>query len=69
MMTTLLRRHPNKFSRRAALLGNHFKYSPNLLLDFARSTMGFRRAFAKTRNWVGEAFSGMITTLFRGRPE
>ena len=29
----------------------------------------FEKLSAKTRNWLGEAFSGMITTLFRGHFE
>ena len=43
--------------------------APNLLLDFAISTLGFRWAFGEYQNGFGEAFAGMITTLFRGHPE
>ena len=69
---------PNNISRRAALLGiyntfvmsDHFLSSPNLLLDFAKLTLGLRRAFGKNSklDW-GEPLLGMITTLLRGHPE
>ena len=66
MMTTLYADTPNKISRRAVLLGvsrtfvmsDHLISSPNLLLDLTNSTLGFRKAFGETRNWVGEAFCG-----------
>ena len=50
-------------------MSDHCISSPNLLLDVANSTLGFRRLSAKTRIGWGEAFSGMITTLFHGHPE
>ena len=68
-MTTLLRRHPEQdhHKSRAALLGIHSTFvmsdhlieSPNLLLAFANSTLGFRRAFCENSNlgW-GEACFG-----------
>ena len=44
--------------------------SPNLLLDLANSTLGFRRAFCENSNLGGGTLvSGMMTTLFCGRPE
>ena len=36
---------------------DHFM-SSNLLLDVANSTLGFWRASAKTRNWLGGSFFG-----------
>ena len=65
-------------SRRAVLLGiystvvmsDHLKCSPNLLLDLANSTLGFRRAFGENSKLVGgKFFLRMITTLYRGHPE
>ena len=78
MMTTLLRRHPEQNLQRSGftriysffVMSDHLIYSPNLLLDFANSTLGFRRAFGENSKLVGgKPFSGMITTLFRGHPE
>ena len=44
--------------------------SPNLLLDFATSTLGFRRVFCENSNLGGGTLvSGKMTTLFCGRPE
>ena len=67
MMTTLLRRHPEQNLQRSGftriysffVMSDHLIYSPNLLLDFANSTLGFRRAFRRKLEigW-GEAFFG-----------
>ena len=64
---TVTQTPPNKISRRAVLLGtystfvmwNHPIYSPNLLLDFANSTLGFWRDFGRKLEigW-GEDFFG-----------
>ena len=51
-------------------MSDHLIYSPNLLLDFANSTLGFRKTFGENSELVrGKLFSWMITTLFRGHPE
>ena len=65
MMTTLLRRHPEQnLQKSAVVLGicNTFvmsdqrKYSPKLLLDFANTTLGFRRTFGENSKLVGGSF-------------
>ena len=69
MMTTVLRRHPEQYLQnlgRTVLLGvystsvlsDHLLSSPNLLLDFAISTLGFRKAFGEHSKLGGGAFYG-----------
>ena len=47
-------------------MSDNLLYSPSLLLDFANSTLGFRRAFGENSKLVwGKLFSGIMTLLCR----
>ena len=67
MMTTLLCRHPEQNLRKSAVvlgicntfvMSDQRKYSPKLLLDFANTTLGFRRTFGENSKLVGGSFFG-----------